>query len=54
MQHVCNVVQPTNLCLEKLFIEDFTVRNLLGCLFKTQDVFPSHEKPDELLAEVSQ
>ena len=54
LQHVGNVIQASDLGLEELLIEDFAVRNLLGRLFEAKYVFPSHEKLDELLAEVAQ
>ncbi len=53
MKYVCDVVQASNLRLQKLFIVDFTVRDLLGSLFERQYLLHCDKKANELLAEVA-
>ena len=53
LQHVGDIVESANLGLEKLFVEDFTVRYLLCCLLKRENVLPGDEKAYKLLTKIA-
>lgn len=55
LEHVGNIIQPTNLGLQALFIHSLVfVGDLARSFFKTDDLFPGDKEGDELLAENSQ